>query len=243
MFGFGADKRIEPQRQKLADLEVRLGATERAAANLPQLRQQFAHVWFESAERDKALQRMTNARELLDLSRKIVVANSYREAVDENIELLDKFVPSITVDIDAFIAILIGRQHLWKAQGGEGQSTFDPTVRDSQQALYESGRSLADAVQQHIDELRPIRETHQGPWPDRLDLDNLQRHVDDARQALGIYQERFQSHDEALPPDSSVTLLMIAQNMEGMLDLIEHERPNLAVDSLMRSILKNSGSS
>ena len=67
--------------------------------------------------------------------------------------------------------------------------------------------------------------------------------MDDARQALRIYQERFDSHDEALPPDSSVTLLMIAQNMESALDMIEYERPNLAVDSLMRSILNNPESS
>jgi len=240
MFGrFGGDKRIEVQKQKLAELESRLAATERAAANLPNLRQQFPDVWYDSAERDKALQRMAQARELLDLSHKIVAANSYREAVDQNIELLDKFVASISVDIDAFSAILIGRQHLWNARGGA--EPFEPSIRECQQALHASASSLADAVQKHIDELRPIREKHLGPWPAKLDLDNLQRHVDDGRQALAIYEERFQSHDEALPPQSSITLLMVAQNMEGALDMIEYERPNLAMDTLMRGILKKPG--
>ena len=241
MFGrFGGDKRIEGQKQKLAELEARLAATERAAANLPQLRQQFPEAWFDSPERDKAVERLAKARELLDLSHKIVGQKAFLETVDQNLDMLDKFVAAITVDIDAFSAILIGRQHLLSART-EGEA-FEPSVRESQLALHASASSLADAVQQHIEELAPIRAKHQGPWPAKLDLDILQRRLEDARKALAIYDERFQSHNEALPPQSSITLLMIAQDMESAVDTIEYERPNLAMDTLMRGLLKNAGS-
>ncbi|HVF36014.1 MAG TPA: hypothetical protein VND91_11885 [Candidatus Saccharimonadia bacterium] len=240
MFGrFGGDKRFEAQKQKLRELEERLSAAERAAANFPQLRQQFPEAWFDSPERVKAVERLAKARELLDLSHKIVAAKTLPDAVDKNIEILDGFIAAITVDIDAFSAILIGRQHLWSARS-EGE-TFEPSVRESQLALHASASSLADAVQQHIDELTPIRAKHQGPWPPRLDLDNFRGRLEDARKALAIYEERFQSHNEALPPQSSITLLMIAQDMENAVDIIEYERPNLAMDTLMRGILKNSG--
>jgi hypothetical protein len=240
MFGrFGGDKRMEGQKQKLAELEARLAATERAAANLPQLRQQFSEVWFDSPERDKAVERLAQARELLNLSHKIVSTKSFADTVDQNIEMLDNYVAAITVDVDAFTAILIGRQHLWNARG-EGEA-FEPSVRDSQLALHASASSLAAAVQEHIDELTPIRIKHQGPWPARLDLENLRQRVEDSRKALAIYEERFQSHNEALPPQSSITLLMIAQDMESAVDTIEYERPNLAMDTLMRGLLKNAG--
>ena len=241
VFGrFGGDKRMEGQKQKLAELEQRLAGAERAAATHPQLRQQFPNAWFDSPELDKAVERLAKARDLLDLSNKIITTNSFRDTVDQNIEMLEKFIAAISVDIDAFSAILIGRQHLWNARQDPGQ-TFDPTVRESQQALHASATSLADAVQQHIDELTPIRSKHQGPWPPRLDLDNFRGRLEDARKALAIYEERFQSHNEALPPQSSVTLLMIAQDMENAVDVIEYERPNLAVDTLMRGLLKNAG--
>ena len=240
MFGrFGGDKRMEAQKQKLSELEQRHVATERAAANLPQLRQQFADVWFDSPERDKAVERLGKARELLDLSNKIVSDKRFADTVDQNIEMLETFIGAITVDVDAFTGLLIGRQHLWNARS-EGE-TFDPSVRESQLALHASASALANAAQEHIEELTPIRVKHQGPWPAKLDLDNLRRGVADAREALAIYEERFQSHNEALPPQSSISLLIIAQEMESAVDTIEYERPNFAMDTLMRGLLKNSG--
>ena len=241
MFGrFGGDKRVEGQKQKLAELGERLEAAERAASNHPQLRQQFPEAWFDSPERDKAVERIAKARELLDLSNKIVGQKNFVDTVDGNIDMLDRFLAAIVVDIDAFSAILIGRQHLWSARTEGG--TFEPSVRESQLALHASGSSLADALQQHIDELTPIRVKHQGPWPAKLDLDNFRQRLTDARQALAIYDERFQSHTEALPPQSSITLLMIAQDMENAVEVIEYERPNLAMDTVMRAVLRNTRS-
>jgi hypothetical protein len=233
---------LEAQRQRLKAESLLVGL-EQAAARLDGYRTQvFSEVWFQSADVADSVVKVGQARQLFEgVKARLATASSAIAVADNDLGLIERIVRANQVVLDSFVAVLMGRKHIWAESGRAPGGIFNPSVRESQQGLHASGSRLADAVREHINELAVIQGRHKDVWPKNLDLANLQAHLDDARKALKIYEEQFASRGEALPPESSITLLLIAQKMEQGVDMIESERANLAVAIATRAALKNNG--
>jgi hypothetical protein len=235
---------LEAQRQHLAQTEVALVNLEQGIARLPGYRAQFPNAWFESSDVTDVLEKTRQAREVLnEIKAQLATAAQPSAAIDQHLSTIDDLVAARLTVLDSFAAILIGRQHLWNAGGHEQGSHFDPTVRDAQQALHADATRLAGAVQDHIDELWPLREQHRDYWPPNLELGHLQAYLDEGREALDRYAAQFAASDEPLSPHSSIELLVLAQRMEKGVEMIETERQNLAVTIVTRAALNRDGAS
>jgi hypothetical protein len=237
----GGDSGVEAQRQHLARTETALVNVEQGIARLPGYKAQFADAWFDSPEVAEAIERVRQAREILDqIKAQVAAASQASPVIEQHLGTIDELVALRLIVLDSFAAVLIGRQHIWNGGAHAPGSPFNPTVREAQQALHADASRLAHAVQEHIDELRPLREQHQAYWPPNLNLEHLQAYLDDGRKALDTYSDQFAAHDQPLPPQASIELLVLAQRMEGGVEMIETERQNLAVTIVTRNALKNS---
>jgi hypothetical protein len=236
------DPQLGSQRQRLAALQQRLEGLEQAVGRLKSYREGiFADVWFDSPDVADAVLKIGQARSLLDDAKaRAAVATRAVLGLDSELGMLAQVLEAKARTLDVFSALLVGRLHLWRDPGRDAAAPFSPSVRACQEALYGSGAQLAGAFQQHLRELADIKARHQGPWPPKLDLANLQMHVDDALKALKIYGDGLAIQSEPLPQETSVTLLMIAQTMESGVEMIEGERANLALDTITRSALRGS---
>lgn len=230
------------QREHLARVESLLINLEQAAGRFGSYRAQFPDAWFESDEVTEAIAKIRETRELLEHDKgRLGGATSPIPNFDNDLDVIERLLQAKLVVLDSFAAVLIGRQHLLNARARVPGETFDPTVRECQQALHGSASQLADAVQKHIDELHAIHDKHRDIWPPNLDLIHLQNYLDQNRQTLDFYKEQLESRSEALPPESSISLLMLAQTMEQGVEMIEGERANLALAIITRAGLNNPG--
>ncbi len=236
------DAELVAQRERLAQTQSLLVNLEQAAGRFGAYRAQFPDVWFESDEVADAMVKIREARELFEHDKAHLSGAVHAiPGFDDELGVIDRLLQAKLIVLDSFAAVLIGRQHIWNAGGHVSGDTFDPTIRECQQALHGSASQLADAVQEHINELSAIHEKHRDIWPPNLDLVHLQNYLNEGRQTLEFYRDQLESHREALPPESSISLLMLAQRMEQGVEMIEGERANLALAVLTRAGLKNSG--
>jgi hypothetical protein len=236
--------RFEAQNQHLAETEAAMVSLEQGIGRLPSYQAQFPHAWYESKELDDAVEFASQAREVLNgIKAQHATASQPSAVIEEHLRTIDELVAFRLTILDSFAAILIGRQHLWNAAGENPGNHFNPTVREAQQALHADATRLAAAVQEHIDELRPLRERHRDYWPPNLELDHIQAYLDEGREALDVYAARIAENDQPLSPKSSIELLALAQRMEKGVEMIETERQNLAVTIVTRAAVKRDGPS
>ena len=237
------DPQLEMQRQHLTRTEQQLVMLEQGLGRLESYKAgTFSDVWFDSAEVAEAAVKAREARRLFDTIRaRLVTTSSSVVGADSELALIDHSVEAGLLALDSFSAVLVGRLHLWNDEDRNPALAFDPSVRESQQALHGSATRLAAAVQEHINELRPLQDLHREYWPKNLNLPHLQQYLDEGCRMLKAFEEQFDSQSGPLPPKSSIELLLLAQRMENGVEMIENERTNLALEITMRAGLKNSG--
>ena len=232
---------LEDLKQHLVRTETALTRIEQGIDRLPGYKAQFPDAWYDSPEIAETVERVRQAREVFDqIKAQVTTAAQVSPVVEQHLGTIDDLVAERLTVLDSFAAILIGRQHLWNNGEHVPGSPFNPSVRDSQQALHADASRLARAVQEHIDELRPLREQHRAYWPSNLNLEHLQTYLDDGREALDVYATQL-TGQQALPAQASIELLILAQRMEKGVEMIETERQNLAVTIIAQNALKTSG--
>ena len=233
---------LEKLQQHLVRTETALTNIEQGIDRLPGYKAQFPDAWYDSPEIAETVERVRQAREVFDqIKAEVTTAAQVSPLIEQHLGTIDDLVALRLMVLNSFAAILIGRQHLWINGGHVPGSPFNPTVRDAQQALHADASRLAGAVQEHIDELRPLREQHRAYWPSNLNLEHLQAYLDDGRKALDVYATRLTAQEQPLPPQASIELLILAQRMEKGVEMIETERQNLAVTIIARNALKTGG--
>ena len=237
----GNSSELEEQRQHLTRTEAELINIEQAIGRLPGYKAQFPDAWFDSPQIAEVIERVRQARDVFDqIKAQVAGATQAIPVIGQHLTTIDELLAPRIIVLDSFTAVLIGRQHLWQEGGHAPGSPFDPTVREAQQALHAEASRLARAVQEHIDELRPLREKHQAYWPSNLNLQHLQAYLDDGRIALDVYAGQLAQDHQPLPAQASIELLILAQRMEVGVEMIQTERQNLAVTIIARNALKNS---
>ncbi len=236
----GISSELEEQRQHLARTETELINIEQAIARLPGYKAQFPDAWFDSPQVAEVIERVSQAREIFDqIKAQVAVATQAIPVIEQHLTTIDELIAPRIIVLDSFAAVLIGRQHVWQEGGHAPGSPFSPTVLEAQQALYAEALRLAGAVQEHIDELRPLREKHKAYWPSNLNLEHLQAYLDDGQKALDVFAGQL-AQDQPLSAQASIELLILAQRMEIGVEMIQTERQNLAVTIIARDALKNS---
>ena len=237
----GNNIELEEQRQHWTDRDRthKHRASDRPAARLQSTISQRLVRW--PGDRGGYRKNPPSPRSFDQIKAQVATAAHASPIIDQHLSTIDELLAVRLTVLDSFAAVLIGRQHVWNAGGLEPGSPFNPTVREAQQALHTDASRLAGAVQEYIDELRPLREQHQAYWPAQLNLEHIQAYLDDGQKALDVYADQFVAHNQPLPPQSSIELLILAQRMEKGVEMIETERQNLAVTIVARNALKNSG--
>jgi hypothetical protein len=243
IFGmFGGDRKLEAQRAALRDCTQHLESLEERLSGVDAIRAQFADVWPDEGVPNDLLARVARSRELVDLLA-LRAASAKRELpkFDESVEFLKQQLPALDRRWKAFTAMLLARQTILQGDVPNIPPTERPSMRDCQIALLGIAEGLYGGLRRHVDELTAIKPRHDGPWPEQLNLANMEAGMTDVRGALEVWRERLGDGRTELPEAANASFMDIVSMLRNSILIVEDHRAQLAMHTATKAALRNAG--
>lgn len=239
--GFGkflGDKGLDAQKAGLAESLALLASIERRVEASYDLYEQFTDVWGDGVPEDLTT-RLGLLRKIGDLlDQRVKMAKRELPDFDTSAALLKDGLPALDQQWTVFAAMLLARKTIAEKRGSPRP---EPGVEECQYALIGLVNEALGELRTHLDELTPIRARRSGPWPAMLDLERFERCYLDMRGAIDVYHERLREGQGKMPDVSTCTLMEMLTMAQNSVMVIEDQRVNLAMDSLMRDVMRNTG--